>query len=179
MYLLGDLVEPEGDSRRVLAIEQSYTLQKGVQTVTLTVPFSVATTGLARLDLSIVDASDPSVEYQRAARQITTDAPELMALRTQAATLRTDQAVTLQLDWYSPKEDTVDVTLELDGAPVTSATVTLTPGFTSTTLDLPSSLEAGATIARASATVDGLTTRASTALVVEFRSTVYLPLVLR
>lgn len=41
------------------------TLQKGRQTVTLTVPFSVATARLARLDLSVIDAADPSVEYQR------------------------------------------------------------------------------------------------------------------
>jgi hypothetical protein len=175
-YLVGTLVEPSGNPVRVL--EQQQTLVEGTQTISASIPFSTTMSGMSRFDLQIVDVNDTGVTYAQTTRSLNTGTPELIALRVSTPRARTNQPVSVELDWYSPQEDelTVPVTFFANGSEIDSQEVTIAQGFTTVPVTLAIPTGGGVDLI-AQAAVGSLQTRASATLMME--QTTYVPLVRR
>jgi hypothetical protein len=173
-YLVGTLVEPDGNPVRVLA--EPRTLQAGTQTISASIPFSTTMSGMTRFDLQLVDINDPGVLYAQTTRSLSPGTPELTALRVETPQARVGQPVGLELDWYSQEERTLTVTFYANGSEVSSQELTVSEGFSTAqvTLALP---EGGATDLVALATVDGLQTRANASLLIDHA--LYLPFIVQ
>jgi len=180
VLLTGRIVD--GDGFFFPAVTFTDTLSVGEQIITMTMPISTTTSGSVRFEMTIADATKTAVKYVQAHRFLTIDAPVLQAVRAAGGQLATTDKPEVSLDWYAPAARSVGVILWLDGVLVSSESVNLASGFSTTKMTIPTGLAPGGYAIYARADLgDGLTTSASAILrVVESGIYyLYLPIVTR